>query len=154
MRGFSCGHRLVGIFVFQLVEGEGASSRDLDAMTQRLLMAGEEPRHVLRRFYMPLGIGLEAEAGLGDGAFLADAGEHVLKGAAVGGVIEHRVGGDERDARAPAAFGQSGDVGAIVAPITMPRREIEGGPRAECLLDAAELFLAISFVMPARAGIQ
>ena len=135
--GLALRHRLVGIFVFQLVEGEGAALRDLDAAAKRVLMAGEEPRHLLRRLYMPLGIGLEAEAGIGNGAFLADAGEHVLKGAAVGGVIEHRIGGDEGDTRAPAEFGQSGDAGAIVAPVGMPRREIEGSALAERFIDAA-----------------
>jgi hypothetical protein len=117
-------------------------------------MAGEEPRHLLRRFDMPLGIGFEAEAGLGNGTFLADAGEHVLKGAAVRGVIEHRIGGDERCACAPAEFGECCDAGAIVAAIAMPRREIKGRFFAERVLDAAKLDFEVSFVMPAKAGIQ
>ncbi len=154
LRGFPFGHRFVGIFVFQLVEREGASLRDLDAAAKRILMAAEEPRHLLRRFDMPLGIGFEAEAGLGNGAFLADAGEHVLKGAAVRGVIERGVGGNEWKPRALAEFGECRDAGTIVATIGMPRREIEPRRRAQRLPYATKLLFIISFVMPAKAGIQ
>src|SRR5262245_17704645 len=103
---------------------------------------------------MPLGIGFEAETGFGNGAFLADAGEHVLKSAAVRGVIEHRIGGDERSAYSPAEFGERCDAGAIVAAIGVPCREIEGRPRPDRLLDAAKLRFKISLVMLAKAGIQ
>ena len=73
---------------------------------KRVLMAGEQPRHVLCRFDMPLGIGFELEPRLMDGAFLADAGEHVLQGTPVGGVIEHRIGGDEGSAGARGEIGE------------------------------------------------
>ena len=95
LRRLALGHRLVGIFVFQLVEGEGAGIGDLDGAGERILMAGEQPRHLLRRFQMPLGIGFELQPCVMDRAFLADAGEHVLQGPAMGGVIEHGIGGDE-----------------------------------------------------------
>ena len=95
LRRLALGHRLVWIFVFQLVEGEGAGICDLDGAGERILMAGEQPRHFLRRFQVPLGIGFELQPCVMDGAFLADAGEHVLQGPAMGGVIEHRIGGDE-----------------------------------------------------------
>ncbi len=45
---------------------------------------------------MALGVGFEPQAGLRDGRALADAGEHVLQRAAVGRVVEHVAGGDER----------------------------------------------------------
>ena len=55
---------------------------------------------------MPLRIGFEAEARFGNRAFLADAGEHVLQGAPVRGVIEHRIGGDQGGAGALREIGQ------------------------------------------------
>ena len=71
-----------------------------DGAGERLLMAGEEPRHLLRRLRVPLGIGFEFQPSVMDRAFLADAGEHVLQRPAVGGVIEHGTGGDEGKAHA------------------------------------------------------
>ena len=62
---------------------------------ERILVAFEQARHLMWRFQVPLGIGLEAEARFGNRAFLADAGEHVLQRAAVRGVVEHGIGGDE-----------------------------------------------------------
>ena len=125
LRGLAWRHRLVGIFVFQFVEGEGAGGGDLDAAAKRVLMAGEQTCHVLRGFDVALGIGFKLEPCFGNRAFLADAGEHVLQGTPVGGVIEHRIGGDERDAGARGEIGERCDAGAIVAAITVPRREIE-----------------------------
>ncbi len=46
LRRLAFRHRLVGIFVFQLVEGEGAGLRDLDSAGKRVLMAREQARHV------------------------------------------------------------------------------------------------------------
>ena len=125
LRGLARRHRLVGIFVFQLVEREGASARAISTLRRRASWPANSRAISAGGFEMALGIGLEARAGLGDRAFLADAGEHVLQGAAVGGVIEHVVGGDERDARAPAEFDECCDAGAIVAAIRVPCREIE-----------------------------
>ena len=102
---------------------------------ERVLMAFEQARHLLRRLQVPLGIGLEAEARVVDRAFLADAGEHVLQGAAMRRVIEHGIGGDEGYADARGEIGERCDAGAIVAAIRMPRREIELVPH-ERLLDA------------------
>ncbi len=62
----------------------------------------------------------------------------------MGSVIEHRVGGYERDVRAGPEFGQSTDTGAVVAPIRIPRREIERRVLAECLLDATKLRFKIA----------
>ena len=47
LRRLALRHRLVGIFVFQLVEGEGAGVGDLDAAAERVLMAFEQARHLL-----------------------------------------------------------------------------------------------------------
>ncbi len=103
---------------------------------------------------MPLGIGFEREPRLGKSAFLADAGEHVLQRAPVRRVIEHRIGGDQGDASARGELGERGDAGPVVAAIGMTRREIEVSERTKCLLDESQLIFEISFVMPAKAGIQ
>jgi hypothetical protein len=93
----------------------------------------------LWRFEVPLGIGFEPEPCIMDRAFLADAGEYVLQGPAVGGVIEHGVGGDEGKVRALRQLRQGLDTGAIVAAIRMPRGEIEARSLAECPLNAEQL---------------
>ena len=61
LRRLAVRHRLVGIFVFQLVEGEAAGVGDLDGAVKRVFVAGEEPRHFLRRLQVPLGIGFELQ---------------------------------------------------------------------------------------------
>ena len=95
LRRLAFRYRLIGIFVTELVEGEAAGFRDLDGAGKRLFVAFEQARHFFWRFQMPLRIGFKFEPCLVDGAFLADAGEHVLQGAPMRGVIEHGVGGDE-----------------------------------------------------------
>ena len=95
--GLPLRHRLIGIFVFQLIEREAAGICDLDAALQRCLVAFEQTRHFVGRFQMPLSIGLKMEARVVDRAFLAHAGEHVLERPPVGRVIEHGVRGDEGD---------------------------------------------------------
>ena len=74
---------------------------------------------------MPLGIGFELQPCVMDRAFLADAGEHVLQGPAVGGVIEHGVGGDEGKAHARRQLRQRCDAGAVVAAIRVTGGEVE-----------------------------
>ena len=131
LRGLALRHRLVRIFVFQLVEGEGQASAI--SMVRRSASSWPLNRRAisLGGFQMPLGIGFETEAGFVDRAFLADAGEHVLQRAAVGGVIEHAARGDEGDIRARRKLRQGFDAGAIVAAIRMPCGEIEGS-RGAC----------------------
>ena len=126
LRGLAVWHRLVRIFIFQLIEGEGAGLRDLDGAVKRFLVASEQARHLFRGFQMPLGIGFETEAGFRYRALLADAGEHVLERAAVGCVIEHAARGDEGRSNAHRKLCECRDAGAIAAAIGMPRGEIEG----------------------------
>ena len=81
---------------------------------------------------MALGIGFEPEAGFGNRALLADAGEHVGERAALGMVIEHVVGGDERRADVGGELVQGGKALGFVAAIVMAGREIcapARGPR-------------------------
>ena len=68
---------------------------------------------------MPLGIGLKAQAGLGNGAFLANAGEHVLQRPAFRTMIEDVIAGDHRGAGRPGhgvQAGQSFQVSRAVGP--------------------------------------
>ena len=88
--GLARRHRLVGIFVFELAEREAAGLGDLDGAGDRVGKAREQPRHLRGRLEMPLGIDREPEARFGDGAFLADAGEHVGERPALRDVIERR----------------------------------------------------------------
>ena len=60
LRRLALGHRLVGIFVTKLVEREGAGFGDLDGALERILVAFEQARHLVRRFQVALGIGFEA----------------------------------------------------------------------------------------------
>ena len=76
---------------------------------------------------MPLGIGFEQAAGAIDGDVLADAGDHVHQRAARWRVIEHIIGGDERN---PVALGETGEIvkpPRILAAIEHLRGEI-GAP--------------------------
>ncbi len=118
------GHRLDRIFVAQLVEREADARGDLDAARDGFGMIAEQPRHLGRRFQMPLGIGEQAEPGLVERHMLADAGEHVLERPALGRVVVHVVGGDERQ---PARFAQARECRephAVIAAIKALRGEI------------------------------
>jgi len=99
-------------------------------------MAFEQAGHLARRLQVPLFIGLEAEARFVNGAFLADAGEHVLQLAPVRGVVEHGIGGDEAQAYAACELRKRIDAGAIVAAIRVVRGEIETRLRAKRFLKA------------------
>ena len=79
----------------------------------------EQPRHLAGGFEMPLGIDREPEAGVGDGAFLADAGDDVGERPALRRVIEHVVDGDERRAEPLAELGQQAEPARLVAAVAM-----------------------------------
>ena len=76
---------------------------------------------------MPLGIGLQLQAGVGDRAFFADGAEHILQRAAVWGVIEHIVGGDHGRAALSADGAERCDARAVLAAIAMTGGKIERG---------------------------
>ena len=57
---------------------------------------GEQAHHLRGRFQVPLGVGLQPVAGARDGCLGADAGQDVLQGPAIGGVVEDVVGGHDR----------------------------------------------------------
>ncbi len=91
-------HRLARIFVSQLIEAEVQRIGELAGCRNRMRPASEQPSHFLGRFQMPLGIGVQKEARLGDGRLLADARHHVLKRALLGRMIMDVIGSEDRAA--------------------------------------------------------
>ena len=123
---------LVRILVSKLIEPEPAAPRDLSRARDCGTMQPKEPRHLRRRFQVPLSVRFQPQARLGDGAALADAGDDVLQRSTAWYVIEHVVGGDQRHAAGLREAGQASEPFAIVATIEMRAREIGAiiGPRA------------------------
>ena len=76
------------------LEPVGQFARGGDGVRQIL----EEPRHLLRRLEIPLGVGDEPAAGLRQRRVLADAGEHVVQRPRLGRGEAHTVGGENRHA--------------------------------------------------------
>ena len=81
----------------QFIERETAAVEKADGLIDGFRPISKEPRHLLRRFQVPLGIGFKAAAGGFDRHMLADAGDDVLQRTAFGRVIEHIIDGDQRD---------------------------------------------------------
>ena len=123
LRGLALRHRLVGIFVFQFAERKVAGIGDVDGAGDGIGKAGEQPRHLRRRFEMPLGIDGKPQARFGKRAFLADAGEHVGERPALRRVIGDVVDGDERRVHALAEFGQEAEPARFVAAMIMDAGE-------------------------------
>ena len=107
-----------GIVVFELFEREaGDALGDLQGAADGLRVVAEEAEHFGGALDVAFGVGEEVEAGLLDGAALADAGENVLEFTAGGVVVVDVVGGDEGDpegAGEPGEFGEAGFVVAVV----------------------------------------
>ena len=77
--GLARRHRLVRIILFEFVQGEADALRKAQGFGHRFGAGAEQPRHFLRRFQMPFGIGLKPLAGLFQGHMLADAGDDILQ---------------------------------------------------------------------------
>ena len=140
-------NRLLGIFVAQLVEAEAAALDDFEAALDGVHPAAKEPRHLLRRFQMALGIGRETIARFSDRAAFADAGQHVLQRAPLGQVVEHVVGRDERQPGRLAESSKAGEAPRIVAAIEVLGGEI--GAALEIRRDAGS---EIRHIRRHRAG--
>ncbi len=136
LRRHAVGTGLVGIFVAQLGEAKAAALDDLHAACHRAGMIAEQPLHLDGRFQVSLGIGREAEPGLGDGAAFADAGDDVLQPAAFPHVVEHVVAGDERQAGAVGERGEAMEALRVISTIEMLARDI--GAVAEIRRDALQ----------------
>ncbi len=80
--------RLVGIFVSQFIEGKPAPGGNFKGPRHRVFIALVEALNFGPALEMAFRIGAEAIARLGDPAFLADAGEHILQRLAFRRVIE------------------------------------------------------------------
>ncbi len=117
-------HDLVGIFVAQLAEAEAAALGELHRARHGLGIIAEQAPHLGFGLEMPLGMGVETEARLGDRAALADAGHDVLQHAPLRDVIEHVVGGEEFQAGNSSEIGEAPEALSVVAAIEMLRREI------------------------------
>ena len=89
----------------------------------------EKPGHFAGAFQMALGVAGKAEACFVDGAGVADAGEHILKAAAGGVVVEHIVGGDEGHAR---RLGKSREP---VQPLGIVAMKAAGGGKIDAALE-------------------
>ena len=96
LRGLAGRHRLVGILVFELVKRKDDAVGEADGLSDRIGVIAEQPRHLVSRLEMALGIGLETAADALDRGLLADAGQHILQHPLLGMVIEHVVGRDQR----------------------------------------------------------
>ncbi len=122
-------HRLVRIFVAELLEIEPDAIRDLERAGDGVRIAREEPRHLGPALHVPLAVRLEPVARFRNCALLADAGEHVGERSARGIVIEHVVGGDERRAKLARKMCQLGEAALLVAAVVKARTDMNSATR-------------------------
>jgi hypothetical protein len=115
---------LVRVLVPELVQAEAAGLGDLERARERLGVATKKVRHGLGVFEMPLGVGLEAEAGLVDGAVRANAGDQVEQRLAAGSVHAHVVGRDQRRAARPGQDGKGLEAPGVAAAVEALRRQV------------------------------
>jgi len=87
---------LVGVLVAQVVEREAGALGQLHAAGQRRGVALEQPQRFPGRAQVAVEGAFAPEAGVFDGAALADAGQHVLQDAALRHVVQHVAGGHAR----------------------------------------------------------
>ena len=81
-----------------------------------------------RGLQVPLGIGLQSVAGLGNRAFLANAGQHIGERLARGMVIECIGRRQQRRPSLDGQFGQLSQPAALVATIGKGGRQIDASP--------------------------
>ena len=89
------GNHLGGVFVGQLLQIEEAGVGHGAGRGDGMGPFGKELLHPGGGFQMPLAVRLQQVARLRKGRLLADAGHHVLQRAAVGGMVEHVVRGQQ-----------------------------------------------------------
>ena len=89
----------VGILIGQLVQRKPAALCDLDRAGERLGMAAEQPRHLIRGFQVAIGMPLAAETGVVDRNVVPNAGDDILQNAAARHMKQHVVGDDGRYTR-------------------------------------------------------
>ena len=124
------GHRLVRIFVLQMVEREVDPREKALGFGNRLGTFREEPRHFGRGLQVPFAIGFEPASRFGDRRALADAGHHIVELAVAGLGIERVVGGDQRDTRGAGDAAQARQPAGVVALAAHRRAEPDPVGRA------------------------
>ena len=130
-------HRLARILIGQLVEREAAALGDLQRAREGFGIAAEQPRHLLGRLQVAIGMALAAEAGVVDGAAMADAGDHVLQDAPRRHMEQHVVGDHGRHPRLGREIGQLVQPELVVRPAAQGQRQIAA--IAEGLAQPAQL---------------
>ena len=116
------------VVVGQLAQREAAALDDLQRALERIRMVPEQARHLVRRFEVALGIGVQERRRVPDPHMLADAGEHVLQRPPVGVVVVDIVGRERPDPGVAREARELGEAGGIVAGIAMGQGEIQAAP--------------------------
>src|SRR5690349_537728 len=106
-----------------------ALSGDLGRALDRIFMAGKETPHLVFRFEMALGIGMESETGTGNGAFFPDASQHIGKRSPARFVIMHVIEGDERRSALARKIGKTCETLLLIALIGMNGTEKDAARR-------------------------
>ena len=116
--------RLARIFVGEFLEIEPAGIGDVACGADGVRPFGEEADHFPWWLQMALGAWFQPEAGGGQGAFLADAGHHVLQGPPRGFVVEHIVGGENAETVGGGEPVEAVDPRPVLAPVETGRRDM------------------------------
>ena len=118
------GRRLMGVLVFQIRQRKIAGIRHLPRGADRMRPLGKQAYHLSGRFQVPLGIGLQQKACLGNCRLLADAGHHILQGPPVRRVVEHIIGRQNTDPMRAGQSVQPVDPRPVIAGIKIGRRDM------------------------------
>ena len=89
-------HRLVGIIIFQLIKLEGDGRDEIGGSLDCFSVVAEQPQHFLWWFQVAFGVLFEKLPGCENSRVVAGCRQHILKRAAVGMMIEHVIGGEQR----------------------------------------------------------
>ena len=71
-------HQLIRVFVLQAFQVEVAGIRDLLGVGNRFRVGMEQTLHLFGFFQIALGILVQQETGIEDGALMTDAGQYIL----------------------------------------------------------------------------
>ena len=112
-----------GVFVTQLVERKVTLLDDVERAANGPRMIGEEAVHLIRRLQVSLGVWKEPEAGVVNGAAVADAGQDILEDAPAGVVVMHVIGGEERDREGAGDVEQARQARLVVAAVEAGDRQ-------------------------------
>ncbi len=107
----------------ELVEAEGKAVEEADRLLDRLRRLGEQARHFVSGFEMPLGVGLGQPPRRLQRRLLANAGENVGERATLGRVHENVVGRQQRRADLARERRARGEAAAHVLAIGQARAD-------------------------------